>query len=125
GAMRDDDAKLAWQGPKTMEEVRANSPSMAFYSARTCWWTTDPGHLYIHPNGGIPCDRRSGVLFETKDVEGFLRAAEENAEHYGPHGLRAFLAAHHGNVVTVDGRPTCFVTWAEYNALLDKEEPTP
>ena len=70
---------------------------------------------------GLPCDPRGGVLFQTDDVEGFLRAAEANAPHYGRHGLRAFMAAHHLNrILSVrEIRPWCSREWEDYNAAID------
>ncbi len=70
----------------------------------------------------LPCDPRGGMLFETDNVEGFLKSAEEHAGHYGKHGLRAFLAAHHANCVVslTDMRHTCFEGWQAYNDALDR-----
>ncbi len=62
---------------------------------------------------------------ETRNVEGFLRGAEENPEYYGPHGLAAFELALHGNVLAGDGNPTCFEKWEEYGALLDAPATSP
>jgi hypothetical protein len=94
------------------------------YSVGTCWWKIgDP--IYQVPAGrpgeGLPCDPRGAVLMETDDLAGFLQAAKENPEHYGKHGLDAFMAAYHGNVVATNGYPTCFKTWQEYNDLIDVE----
>lgn len=106
----------------TLAEIRAAKPDMIFYGATTCWWTHDPAHLgrtAVEP--GLPCDPRGGVLFQTEDVEGFLRGAEENPDHYGRHGLRAFVSAHHLNCQRSeeDARPWCMRTWEEYNDALD------
>ena len=70
----------------------------------------------------LPCDPRGSVLFQTDNVEGFLSAAESNAAHYGRHGLRAFMAAHHLNCVVSleDLRSTSGRTWDEYNDALDR-----
>jgi hypothetical protein len=124
----------------TIADVRAARPKMIYYGARTCWWTHDPNHLcntgqqkanvvgaggtirQVVSKQGLPCDPRGGVLFQTDDIEGFLRAAEEHAEAYGRHGLRAFMAAHHENcqVSLTDDRRTCGVEWADYNDALDR-----
>lgn len=105
-----------------LHDVRSEKPSTIYYSTKTCWWTHKASDLYCS-SYGLPCDPRSGMLLQTDDVEGFLRAAEEHSSSYGRHGLRAFEAAHHGNVVVSaqDPRPTCFTTWEEYNQLLDNE----
>lgn len=70
---------------------------------------------------GLPCDPRGGVLFQTDDVEGFLKAAESNATHYGRHGLRAFMAAHHLNCILSfnNCKPWCSPDWDDYNAAID------
>jgi hypothetical protein len=106
----------------TLEDVRAARPAMIFYGANTCWWTHDPNHLGRLPDSGLPCDPRGGVLFQTDDVEGFLRAAEEAPDHYGRHGLQAFVAAHHENCTMGDDDPTpwAFPTWDEYNDAIDR-----
>lgn len=106
----------------TLEEVREVRAARIYYSSRTCWWTHDPAHLCRHPQAGIPCDPRGAPLFETDDAEGFLRRAEQIPEHYGRHGLRAFMAAHHLNAVVgvSDLRATCGTEWEEYNAALDR-----
>jgi len=61
------------------------------------------------------------MLFETDDVSGFLNSAVANSGHYGKHGLRAFMAAHHDNcqVSETDERRTCLETWGQYNDALD------
>lgn len=105
----------------SIDDVRAANPDKIYYGATTCWWTHRAEDLGQHPNG-LPCDARGAVLMETDDVEGFLKAAEENASHYGKHTLRAFEAAHHGNVVLMQGPigyPWCFWKWDTYNDLLD------
>lgn len=105
----------------TLEQVREAKPAMIYYGANTCWWTHDPNHLSRTTGVGLPCDPRGGVLFETDDIEGFLKAAERNAQHYGRHGLRAFMAAHHLNCILSlsEPRPWCSPDWLEYNEALD------
>ena len=70
----------------------------------------------------LPSDPRGSVLFETDDVQGFLNKAAENPAHYGRHGLRAFMAAHHSNCQRglEDARPWSAESWDEYNAALDR-----
>lgn len=112
----------------TIEDVRAAKPEMIYYGAQTCWWTHRAEDLTTVPEGrvgaGLPCDPRGGLLMQTDDAEGFLAAAEAKAEHYGRHKLKAFEAAHHGNVLHVGrgvfGYPTCFRTWEAYNTVLDE-----
>lgn len=71
---------------------------------------------------GLPCDPRGSVLFQTDDAAGFLKAAELHGSHYGRHGIRAFMAAHHQNCVLtlVDERPWSGASWDEYNDALDR-----
>lgn len=107
----------------TLEEIRKAKPVMIFYAANTCWWTHDPAHLGTLPGKHpLPCDPRGSVLFQTDDIEGFLKAAENNLTHYGKHGLRAFMAAHHLNCVVSlsDQRATSAEGWDEYNDALDR-----
>lgn len=106
----------------SLETIRLLKPAMIFYGANTCWWTHDRAHLCVKPGSGLPCDPRGGMLLQTDDVEGFLRSAEDSAEHYGEHGIRAFLAAHHQNCVVsrTNRASTCFPDWAEYNRILDE-----
>lgn len=70
----------------------------------------------------LPCDPRGSVLFETDDVQGYLNKAAENPSHYGKHGLRAFMAAHHSNSQKSvdDPSPWCETEWAAYNEALDR-----
>lgn len=110
----------------TIEDVRAAKPKMIFYGANTCWWThkgEDLGRLPdgVRPEASLPCDPRGGVLYQTDDVEGFLKNAEEAPEFYGKHGLTAFIAAHNDNCFVREGDSikTCYATWDEYNAIID------
>ena len=126
----------------TLEQVRATKPKMIWYGAVTCWWTHDPNDLKAatklsgRPDrsgglGPLPTDPRGGVLMEAHDPEKFLRLAEESPEHYGKHGLAAFMGAHHQNCFLVEvirgtsmivrdsDRPWCLETWQEYNDAID------
>lgn len=51
----------------------------------------------------------------------FLQAAQNDPEHYGRNGLRAFMAAHHANchISQRDMSPCCAVGWDLYNDQLD------
>jgi hypothetical protein len=108
-------------GAITIENVREASPERIYYGAQTCWWTHDPAHLCKEPSTGLPCDPRGGMLLQTDDVEGFLKAAESNPTNYGKHGIVAFMAAHHLNTTVgpSDVRSTCFTSWDDYNRILD------
>lgn len=100
---------------------RPQDAEKVFYAVHTTWWTTDPSDLY-KKDSGLPCDPRGSVLFETDNVDGFFRAAEENADHYGRHGLRAFMAARHGVIVAPNGNPTSIKTWDQVNHLIDAHD---
>lgn len=105
----------------TIEAVRAAKPRTIFYGANTCWWTHDPKHLATHGGpSGLPRDPRGGMLFQADNVEAFLSTAEAEAKHYGRHGLRAFMAAHHDNCRLEDGQPWCEESWEPYNAAIDR-----
>lgn len=125
-----------YTGRTTISDVRAAKPKMIYYGANTCWWThretdlrrTRPQDFEV---GGrrvrgvsLPRDPRGGMLFQTDNVEAFLRAAETEPSHYGKHGLRTFMAAHNDNCVVSesDPRATCFRGWDDYNRLIDEAE---
>lgn len=127
----------------TLDEIKAKAGSarLLVYGANTCWWRIlgegepigyerpapdlGPNPAIRRADGsrlGLPCDPRGGMLFQLdgpEEIRGFIAAAEANPNRYGRHGLAAFVASYHGNVVTSAGLPTCFRTWDEYNALLD------
>ena len=106
-----------------LEDVRAAKPAKIYYGASTCWWTHDSDQLCVfEKENAIPRDPRGGVLLETDDADGFLQAAVEEEDHYGAHGLDAFIAAHHMNcrVGSDDDRSTCFESWDEYNDAIDR-----
>jgi hypothetical protein len=105
-----------------LRDIRLELPSMIFYGANTPWWTHRASDLCRHPISGLPCDPRGGMLFQTDNVIGFIESAVHNAEHYGRHGIRAFMAAHNDNcqVSETDSRSTCMDNWGQYNDALDK-----
>lgn len=107
----------------TIEDIRKVKPEMIYYGAFSVWWTHDPKHLGKLDNG-IPCDPSGGVLLQATDAERFLKTAEQNPKHYGKHGLKAFIAAHHENMVVsrLDNRHICFKSWDECNRVLDQQE---
>ena len=104
----------------TLGQIKAAKSEVIYYSAQTCWWTHDSAHLCLN-SARLPSDPRGGVLFEAHDVDAWFQAAEAKPDHYGKHGLAAFIAAHHLNCVVSlgDWRSTCMETWREYNALID------
>ena len=81
---------------------------------------TDARNMYR----GLPCDPRGSVLMMTRkgDGEGFLKAAERSSAHYGKHGLRAFMAAHHRNCIesSTSPRPWSATDYDEYNDAIDR-----
>lgn len=89
----------------------------AYYAIRTCWWGFDI-YYTIPGKHALPCDPRGCPMMEGPALD-FIAAAERNPDFYGMHKLLAFAAAHHGNVLTADGRPTSFEGWEKYNAILD------
>lgn len=100
----------------------AKQSNRLVYAVQSCWWKIgDP--IYTHPDGGLPCGPRREMLLETDDPLGFIEQAEKNVEHYGKHGLRAFIAAYHGNVIVYEtGFPTSFDTWDKYNDIIDEAD---
>lgn len=100
----------------------AQQSNRLVYAMSTCWWKIgNPIYRTLgeHP---LPCGPRGEMLLETDDPIGFIAAAENSEGHYGKHGLKAFVASYHGNLVTDDGKPTSFNTWQEYNNLIEASE---
>lgn len=90
------------------------------YALQTCWWKLgDPCYTTSSEHGRLPCGPRGEMLLETDNPLAFIKAAEDNPEHYGRNGLDAFAAAYDGNLVTDTGAPTSFNSWDDYNALID------
>jgi len=108
-----------------IEQIARDKPnSHVVYSVGTCWWKIgDP--IYSKDGSGLPCDPRGALLMECHDLAGFLKNAKENVSHYGKHGMRAFVAAYHGNVLTDDHKPTCFESWDDYNKLIEAKNGLP
>lgn len=113
----------------TLEALIALEPKKLWYGANTCWWTHKPEDLCKHPESGLPCDPRGGMLFETQHVKEFFRKAKLSANEgvYGKHGLQAFIAAHNANcqVSEQDERRTCETTWKRYNEQIDEQAKVP
>ena len=63
----------------------------------------------------IPVDPLGSLLFQTDDCEKWISEAEKKPEHFGKHGLLAFMKSHHQNSRIV------FDEWELYNFLIDKE----
>lgn len=136
-------------GGVTLEAVKARIESgettMIFFGGQTCWWTDKGDHLYnghglgprtatnpltgkeLREEWNIPAGPRNEPLLEAHDPAKFIRQAEEAPSgYYGKHGLDAFMAAYHGNIV-VNSRndlPTSFQGWAEYNRIIDESTRT-
>ena len=115
----------------TLEQIEASGQQRVYWAIDTCWWTHDPKHLYntkdVNPalkqQHGVPCDPRGSVLYEGV-LSDFLRSARETdikLGHYGKHGLRAFLTAHHLNS-SLYGLPWSETTWQHYNDAIDRWE---
>ena len=110
----------------TLSSVREAKPEKIYYGVVSCWWTHCASDLCRNLGTGTICDPRGGVVQETSDVEGFLKAAEAGVGHklYGLYGLRTFEAAHHRNCVVApdDLRSTCFQTWREYQEAIARTD---
>ena len=100
----------------TLEEIIASEPAGIYYSSQTCWWTHNPDHIC---GDEFPLDPSGAPLFVVENAIEFLKEAKENPDHYGKHGLEAFMAAHHQNVTQGNGKPVCFPAWDYYNRLID------
>lgn len=106
---------------KTFDQIRAAAfatDRTVYFGAYTCWWTIEPDDLSTDPDKGIPCGPRGEPLFKGNASQ-FISNAMSNSSHYGRHGLQAFAAAYHGNLLC-DDRPWSFRTWDEYNEAIDR-----
>lgn len=99
----------------------AKNADRLVYGFQTPWWKVgNPCYTTIHR---LPCGPRSEMLLETDKPLDFIAQAEANPTHYGKHGLRAFVAAYHGNlIVESNKRPTSFDSWDQYNEAIDGKE---
>ena len=108
--------------PKLELRAKAHPEQLVCYAVHTCWWCILSDNPYsLPPDHQLPCDPRGSVLMQG-ELGKFLEAAKANPDHYGKHGLKAFMAAYHGNLLTDDGRPTSLERWAKYNEILDTQE---
>lgn len=66
-------------------------------------------------SGTIPLDPSGSPLMQYDNPTEWIERAEQKPEHFGTHGIQAFLKAHHHNCGGL-----CFSRWQEYNLLCDK-----
>lgn len=64
---------------------------------------------------GIPLDPLGSPLLQTDKPLECLMSVENNPEHFGDHGMDAFLLAHHQNC-----EGSIFREWEPYNRILDE-----
>lgn len=104
----------------TFEKLKEQAyPSRdAYYAVNTCWWGYDIYYTLTNSKYPLPCDPRGSVLMQGPRDK-FIASAEANPSHYGKHGLLAFAAAFHGNLLTLSNKPTSFEGWDKYNEILD------
>lgn len=62
----------------------------------------------------IPMDIEGNVLLQTDKPLEWFNGAISNPNHFGPHGIRAFMKAHHRNCDEI-----VFKNWIEVNKYLD------
>lgn len=107
---------------RTLAQIKAlaKMSNRLVYGMQSCWWKVG-SLIYTHHIGSLPCGPSGEMLLETDNPMGFIAAAENSVDHYGKHGLKAFVAAYHGNLLDDNGTPTSFKTWQEYNDLIDKQ----
>lgn len=66
-----------------------------------------------------PMDPTGSVLFiitEKKDIDNWITVAENKPEHFGKHGLKAFVMSHHKNC-----NCQCYQKWQQYNDMIDEQ----
>ena len=105
----------------TLSDLKKCNPEHEVcYAVRTCWWCLIQDHPGYKIND-IPVDPRGSVLMMAP-LGRFIQGAEKNPDYYGKYGLKAFMAAYHGNLLTDDGKPTSLETWEEYEELLNEQD---
>lgn len=134
----------------TLDEIEALSPATVWAcpviaSGRrggSCWWTTDPAHLYVRSGnrvypresiggrqmlaerGAFDCDPKGYGVAPFPAAFWFTRAQRSAEEgRFGSHGIRSFLAAFHGCAVVSLERsnvPWSSDRWHDYGAALDR-----
>lgn len=105
----------------TIDDVYADDDAhTAWYCVHGSWWTHRSGDVGARADNGLPCCP-SGSPLLMQDLETFMDSAIRNHDHYGRHGIEAFMASHNDNCIVsvADPRPTCLRTWDEYNDLID------
>lgn len=65
----------------------------------------------------IPMDVTGATLFMTDKVHNWIKQAELKPEHFGRHGLEAFMKAHHQNC-----GGNAWPVWEYYNLLIDESK---
>jgi len=63
----------------------------------------------------IPLDPTGGTLYQMDDLTEWVSRAEKLPDHFGKHGLDAFMMAHHQNC------KKCFSRWEDYNNFIDEQ----
>lgn len=105
---------------KDIEKIAEDDSVECVYSIGTCWWSLykDDYMPFVSSGGITPLDPMGSPLMQAP-LKDFIKSAKENIEHYGEHGLDAFVSAFHGNVVLNTGKDVAFKTWDEYNKLIN------
>lgn len=73
------------------------------------------GLFEIAKKSSIPLDPSGSPLMQMENPAKWISEAELKPEHFGKHGLAAFLKAHHQNCGGL-----CFQDWNSYNLLCEK-----
>ena len=116
-------AKLSNKHTLGQIKIMAKLSNRLVYGAQSCWWKIGSPCYQTPVDSGIklPCGPRGELLLETDNPMAFIAVAEKNPSHYGKHGIEAFVAAYHENVIDENGLPTSLKNWDDYNQLLDEE----
>jgi len=115
-------------GRSTQADIqrRLQNPNQeCVYAVHSPWWSLfeDEWMPYRCPGTRIPCDPRGSVLMQG-NLRQFWDTAIGSPEHYGRHGINAFMLAFHGNLEVLKAEtlrylPTSLDSWDAYNDLLD------
>lgn len=63
-----------------------------------------------------PVDPSGAPLFQMEETDKWISEAEKKPDHFGEHGLKAFMRAHHQNCNNL-----CFPEWKFYNNIITLE----
>lgn len=101
-----------------------NPDELICYDTVSAWWCILTDNEY-RVGGHIPASPHGSVLMQT-EISNWINGIEEKKDHYGKHGIKAFMSSYHGNI-TLNGNPCAIMPdpdsdksiWDLHNDLID------